>query len=103
MHIPSSSSVDGIYGSGNIDAIRIVTLAPELPEELDLIQILTQHGLQVSIGHSAATYAQGAAGIEAGASLLTHTFNAMNSLHHREPGLPGKIAFQLVQEVDFHR
>ncbi|KAL3427179.1 N-acetylglucosamine-6-phosphate deacetylase [Phlyctema vagabunda] len=94
MHHPSAASPEVIYGARNVqESIKIVTLAPELPGALALTQKLRdEYGTRVSMGHSAATYAQGRRGIEAGASLLTHTFNAMNPLHHREPGLPGLIA-----------
>lgn len=67
--------------------VRLVTLAPELPSALDLIRILTEQGVIVSTGHSAATFAEGQAGIEAGARYATHLFNAMTQIHHREPGL----------------
>ena len=91
MHVPSSSSLEMIYGKENLsDSIRVVTLAPELPGALDHIKTLKELGIRVSMGHSAATHEQGIEGVKAGAGLLTHTFNAMNPLHHREPGLAGK-------------
>jgi N-acetylglucosamine-6-phosphate deacetylase len=43
------------------------------------------------MGHSAATYQEGLEGLQAGATMLTHSFNAMSPLGHREPGLPGLI------------
>jgi N-acetylglucosamine-6-phosphate deacetylase len=94
MHLPSTSSLQDIYGQENLEnAIKILTLAPELPGSLDLIKTLTsQHNIRVSMGHSKASYSQGIDGMEAGASLLTHTFNAMNPLHHRDPGLVGKFS-----------
>ncbi|KAH8811730.1 carbohydrate esterase family 9 protein [Xylogone sp. PMI_703] len=94
MHIPESATLESIYGEENLkDAIKVVTLAPELPGALDHIETLTKkYGIKVSMGHSAATNADGLKGIKAGASLLTHTFNAMNPLHHREPGLVGLIS-----------
>lgn len=69
--------------------VAIVTLAPELPGALDLIRSLTVRGVVVSIGHSNATAAAATAAIDAGATLVTHLFNAMSPLHHREPGVPG--------------
>lgn len=92
MHIPAYSSLDQIYGKENLrNSIRILTLAPELPGALSIIEELTQnYGIRVSMGHSAATYDQGLDGIKSGANLLTHTFNAMSPLHHREPGLAGE-------------
>lgn len=91
VYLPSSVSLEDVYGEQNLkDSIRVLTLAPELPGALDYVKRLTkEYGVHVSLGHSAATYKEGVAGIAAGANLLTHTFNAMNPLHHREPGLPG--------------
>jgi N-acetylglucosamine-6-phosphate deacetylase len=88
---PSSSSPKDIYGSSNLPIIKLVTLAPELPESEKLIRDLTGRGLVVSMGHSAATYEEGIKGLEAGATALTHLMNAMTPLHHRNPGLAGLI------------
>ncbi|CZT08799.1 hypothetical protein WAI453_006097 [Rhynchosporium graminicola] len=94
MHVPESVSLESIYGKENLEnSIRMVTLAPELPGALAHIDTLTkQYGIHVSMGHSAATHEEGLAGLKAGANLITHTFNAMTPLHHREPGLPGLIS-----------
>jgi N-acetylglucosamine-6-phosphate deacetylase len=68
--------------------VGIVTLAPELPGALDLVTVLTSQGLRVSLGHSAASYEDALAGIEAGACRATHLFNRMGaSLAARVPGL----------------
>jgi N-acetylglucosamine-6-phosphate deacetylase len=69
--------------------IRIVTLAPELPGALDVIHALVEQGVVVSAGHSAATSEQAEAGFDAGIRMVTHLFNAMRPLDHREPGLVG--------------
>jgi N-acetylglucosamine-6-phosphate deacetylase len=66
--------------------IRTMTIAPELPGALDLVDELAAAGVVVAIGHSDATYAQAAASFDAGASLATHLFNAMGSFDQREPG-----------------
>ncbi len=71
--------------------VRMVTLAPELPGALDLVAALTERGVVVSAGHSAATYLQAMSGIEAGIRYGTHLFNGMAPLYHREPGLPGAL------------
>lgn len=71
--------------------VAIVTLAPELDGALDLIRQLAGAGHRVSLGHSAATYEQGLAGIDAGARHATHLFNRMPPFSHREPGLVGAI------------
>ena len=73
--------------SGNL--IRLVTIAPEMPGAIDLIKYLHKQGIIASVGHSNATYDQTQAGIQAGLSHVTHTFNAMKGLHHREPGVVG--------------
>jgi len=67
----------------------VVTIAPEMPGAIDLIDYLHKQGIIVSVGHSNATYVQAQAGIQAGLSHVTHTFNAMRGLHHREPGVVG--------------
>jgi N-acetylglucosamine-6-phosphate deacetylase len=71
------------------ETLRIVTIAPELDGALLLIQTLSSAGVIVAMGHSDATYEQALAGINAGAGHVTHLFNAMRTLHHREPGLVG--------------
>ena len=71
--------------------IRLMTLAPELPGALDLAAHATAKGVRVSVGHSNATAAETKAGIAAGASSATHTFNAMRALDHREPGILGTV------------
>ena len=74
------------------DTLRMVTIAPELPGALPLIQTLSQAGVIAAMGHSDANYEQALAGIRAGANHATHLFNAMPPLHHREPGLVGRGA-----------
>ncbi len=68
-------------------AVSLVTLAPELPNALELAFTLSQRGVIVSAGHSMANHDEGMHGIEAGIRYATHLFNAMPSLHHRQPGL----------------
>ncbi|WLP92846.1 N-acetylglucosamine-6-phosphate deacetylase [Gordonia sp. NB41Y] len=82
---PSASTVDDLLAAGG-GAIRMVTLAPELDGALAAIARLVAAGVVVGVGHTDATYEQTAAAIEAGATVATHLFNAMPSLHHREPG-----------------
>ncbi len=67
--------------------IKLVTIAPELPGSIETIKYLTKHNIAVSIGHSNATYQEAEAAIAAGAKHATHLFNAMHSIHHREPGI----------------
>ena len=69
--------------------VRLVTLAPELPGALELVELLVNRGVRVSAGHSTATVDQSLAGYRAGISYATHLFNAMPALGHRQPGLVG--------------
>lgn len=71
--------------------IRLMTLAPELPGALELCRYAMGLGVRVSMGHSDATAAETRAGIVAGATSATHTFNAMRRLDHREPGIAGIV------------
>lgn len=71
--------------------LRKVLIAPELPGALDAIRAAVENGAVAEIGHSAATYGEAMAGIDAGATRATHVFNAMPPLHHREPGLLGAV------------
>jgi N-acetylglucosamine-6-phosphate deacetylase len=69
--------------------VRLVTLAPELTGGLDAVRRLRARGVTVAIGHSNATYDEAVAAADAGATLVTHVFNAMAPMHHRDPGLAG--------------
>ena len=71
------------------DLVAMMTLAPELPGAIGLVRELAGRGVIASLGHSEATAAQTRAAIGAGACAVTHTFNAMGPLHHREPALAG--------------
>ncbi len=69
--------------------VKVITLAPELDPTGDAIAYLRSLGIIVSLGHSQATADQAQHAFAQGASMVTHAFNAMPSLHHREPGLLG--------------
>ena len=71
--------------------VRLVTIAPELPDAHELIQALVARGVVVSAGHSMATYEEGKEAFEVGVQYGTHLFNAMLGLHHRKPGLVGAL------------
>ncbi len=71
--------------------IRLVTVAPELPGAVEFIRHVAGRGVRVSVGHSNATAAETRAGMDAGATSATHTFNAMRALDHREPGILGMV------------
>ena len=80
---------DGIPATYRAPAVRLVTLAPELPGALELIAALRRDGIAVALGHSGADAATAVRALDAGATLVTHVFNAMAPLHHRRPGLAG--------------
>lgn len=69
--------------------IRLVTLAPELAENLAAIARLREAGVRVQLGHTEGTYEDAVAALAEGASGFTHLFNAMSGLHHRRPGMAG--------------
>lgn len=71
--------------------IRLMTVAPELPNALDLIRHAAALGVRISLGHSDATAAEAQAGVAAGGVSATHTYNAMRGLDHREPGMLGAV------------
>ncbi|NJC73614.1 N-acetylglucosamine-6-phosphate deacetylase [Planosporangium thailandense] len=82
---PSIDELSRLLDAGG-GAVRMVTIAPELPGALEAIRFLVARGVVAAIGHTDATYEQTLAGIAAGASVGTHVFNGMRPPHHREPG-----------------
>ena len=70
-------------------ALRVVTVAPELPGGVELLRRVVASGAIAAVGHSDADHAGGMAAFDAGATLVTHLFNGMRPWHHREPGLAG--------------
>lgn len=87
---PTPGAVDELLTAGG-GAVRMVTLAPELPGGLDAVGRLADAGVLAAIGHTDATYDEARAAIDAGARLGTHLFNAMRPLHHRDPGPVGAL------------
>lgn len=71
--------------------IKLVTLAPERPGGLEMVNYLSTHGIVASIGHSDATFEEVNKAIESGANHVTHLYNQMSGLHHREPGVVGSV------------
>ncbi|WP_339217827.1 N-acetylglucosamine-6-phosphate deacetylase [Paenibacillus sp. FSL W7-1332] len=67
--------------------IKMVTIAPELPGGLELISYLKEQGVVIAAAHSDATYEEAKLAFAAGASHVTHCFNGMRPIHHRDPGL----------------
>ena len=71
------------------DIVKIITIAPELPGSLRTIEECRRLGIKVHLGHSGATYKEALEAKSAGATGITHLFNAMRPIHHREPGIAG--------------
>ncbi len=69
--------------------IRYITMATETDDDFALTHYLTEHGVTVSIGHSAATYEQAAMAFAHGARSMTHVYNGMTPFNHRANGLVG--------------
>ena len=65
--------------------IKMITIAPELQDQ-EVIDYLYNQGIIISSGHSNATYAQGKSFLNKPVQAVTHLFNAMPQMHHREPG-----------------
>jgi N-acetylglucosamine-6-phosphate deacetylase len=87
IHSPSLEEVKELldYGKG---IIRIITLAPEVCSP-EIISYIISRGITVSAGHSDASYQQARDAFSNGVTAVTHLFNAMSPLQHREPGLAG--------------
>jgi N-acetylglucosamine-6-phosphate deacetylase len=89
--VPPSLGLFERWWQASGGAIKMMTIAPELPGADPLIEHAKQLGVRSSLGHSNATYAEAMQGISAGADHATHTFNAMRPLDHREPGILGAV------------
>jgi N-acetylglucosamine-6-phosphate deacetylase len=87
---PDIATFDRLYEAAE-GHVRLITLAPELEGAEELTAHATKRGVRVSLGHSDAKAAETRAAIAAGAVSATHTFNAMRSLDHREPGILGVV------------
>lgn len=85
------SSMESCYGKQHLtpglpSPIKMITAAPEVPGVSSLVPDLTSRGIIFSIGHTEATYEQTSDAIRNGAKMITHLFNQMPALHHRNPG-----------------
>jgi N-acetylglucosamine-6-phosphate deacetylase len=85
LRAPDAASIDRLLDAG-AGTIRQITLAPELPGGLDAVRRFTTAGVAAAVGHTDANEATAQAAFAAGATILTHAFNAMNDIHHRAPG-----------------
>ena len=97
---------DAAFLQEYLDIIRVFTIAPEMPGNLDCIREMAGKTL-ISMGHTAATYAQAEAAIDAGVGHVTHLFNAQTPLMHRDPGVVGaaltddRVSAELIADT-FH-
>ena len=82
---PTAEAVEAILTAAD-GALAQITIAPELPGALEAIRRFTSAGVKVGVGHTAADYEGAERAFDAGASILTHAFNAMSGIHHRAPG-----------------
>ncbi len=83
---PTETRLESIISQ---DVVNWVTVAPEVPGGLEAVHTLAAAAKTVAIGHSDASAATAHAAFEAGATAVTHLFNAQSPLHHRAPGIPG--------------
>lgn len=91
-------SVFDEYNQASGNAIKIVSLAPEIEGADTLIKHLTQNGVVASIGHTGAKYKDVENAVSVGAKNVTHTYNAQSALHHREIGVVGSA--MLINELN---
>lgn len=82
---PTAADVALLLDAGR-GTVRQITIAPELPGGLDAIRQIVAAGSAAAVGHTDADATMAVAAFEAGASILTHAFNAMPGIHHRAPG-----------------
>ncbi len=89
IHSPTLKQVKKLleYGKG---IIKIITLAPEVCNK-EIIELIRSYDIIISAGHSNATFTEANKGFDNGITAVTHLFNTMSPLHHREPGLPGAV------------
>lgn len=93
------SDIEDCYGASNLTSgqdgseptVKMVTAAPERGNMSNIIPELTHRGILYSIGHSEATYEDASQAVAKGATMITHLFNAMRPLHHRNPGIFGVL------------
>jgi len=89
---PQPAAIDDLLQAAH-GRLRQLTIAPDLPNALESIEILVEAGVTVAVGHTNASFEQTRDAFAAGARLITHAFNAMPGIHHRAPG-PVVAAFE---------
>ncbi len=89
LRLPDYREIENLIKKAK-GVIKMMTIAPELFSE-DILKMMSDYGVVLSAGHSNATYSEAKKGFEKYISTATHLYNAMPSLHHREPGLIAAI------------
>ena len=90
LQTPTVATFDRMWQASE-GTIRLITIAPELPNAPEVIARAASLGVRVNLGHSNAETAEAKAGVRAGAASATHTFNAMRNFDHRETGILGEV------------
>lgn len=93
------ADLEACYGAENLNPqtpggdipVKMITAAPERGSMMKLIPEITGRGIRYSVGHSEATYEEASEAVGQGATMITHLFNAMRPLHHRNPGIFGVL------------
>jgi N-acetylglucosamine-6-phosphate deacetylase len=83
------ASLDELRKLDALAPVRLLTLAPEVPGNMEAIEALCAAGFRVQVGHTGGSYDDGVQALQRGARGFTHLFNAMTPLHHRAPGMVG--------------
>jgi N-acetylglucosamine-6-phosphate deacetylase len=89
IHAPQKKEVTELLDYGKA-VIKMITLAPETCSD-EIVDLIKSYGIIISAGHSNSTYPEASGAFKKNIHVATHLFNAMSSLHHREPGLPAAI------------
>jgi N-acetylglucosamine-6-phosphate deacetylase len=87
----SWSDIESCYGASNMENIRKITAAPERGNMVSIIPEFTARGIVFSLGHSDADFETASSAVGAGATMVTHMFNAMRPFAHRDPGIFGLL------------
>lgn len=90
LRAPAAEEVAGLLALAD-GRIRMVTIAPELDGGIEAIRLVAESGALAAVGHTDADYETGLAAIEAGARVITHLFNAMRPVMHRDPNAAGAL------------
>ncbi|EMC92712.1 carbohydrate esterase family 9 protein [Baudoinia panamericana UAMH 10762] len=93
------ADLETCYGAGNLNhpaeesrsPVTMITAAPEIHGISTCIPEVTKRGIRFAIGHTEASYEEASEAIHLGATMITHLFNAMRPLHHRNPGIFGVL------------